>query len=75
MPKFYSGSAYFNYDSTEDYWWTGHTIYGPYQEWKLTVANHEDHSYPFNGWTWYDAAPSEYVTWYSASYVDNDDEG
>ena len=27
MPKFYSGSAYYNYDSTEDYWWTGHTIY------------------------------------------------
>jgi len=70
MPSFYSGSAYFNYDSTADYWWTGHTIHGPYQQWELTVTNHESRSYPFNGWTWYDTAPSEYITWYSASYVD-----
>jgi hypothetical protein len=70
MPQYVSGSAYYNLKQNTGDWFVGHTIKGPYGEWELTVANHEDRSYPFNGWTWYDTAPSEYVTWYSASFVD-----
>jgi hypothetical protein len=44
-------------------WLFGETVRGAYGAWVLSRDNHTEFEYPYEGWTWFDEAPQEYLEW------------
>lgn len=52
------------YKFIDDQWFFGpNAVRGPYGSWELLRELKDTYTYPYEGWTWYDEAPIEYIEW------------
>jgi len=67
-PAFYKHTT-----NPSDYWAVGlHKVTNANYE--LLIEDHEQHTYPVDGWEYHVTPPAEFVTWYNKNFIPEPEE-